>query len=245
MESFPEKVVTVAMTPNGYADGLATQITSKGRMKYFVMPEEVEMSIENFLNKLDDLSEDFICYIQRQNSNLIEDFPELICDVSDEISWASQAFNKHPDAVNFWMGDYRAITSMHKDFYENIYCVIDGYKDFILIPPTDLPYVTYKTYPVGTYKNVLSTNFHIEEVTDNKIKWIAVDPLNTRHYEKYPQFKNATQYKVRVKSGDCLYLPSLWFHHVRQSHKCIAVNYWYDMEFDLKYCYYKMLKRLS
>ena len=31
-------------------------------------------------------------------------------DVS-EMSWASEAFGKDPDAVNFWMGDGRAVTS--------------------------------------------------------------------------------------------------------------------------------------
>lgn len=40
---------------------------------------------------------------------------------------------------------------MHKDPYENIYCVIDGYKDFILIPPTDLPFVPYKKYPKAEF----------------------------------------------------------------------------------------------
>lgn len=40
---------------------------------------------------------------------------------------------------------------MHKDPYENIYCVIDGYKDFILIPPTDLPHVPYKKYPKAEF----------------------------------------------------------------------------------------------
>ena len=36
---------------------------------------------------------------------------------------------------------------------------------------------------------------------------------------------------MRVKAGDVLYLPSLWFHHLEQSHGCIAVNFWYDMDF--------------
>jgi jumonji domain-containing protein 7 len=34
-----------------------------------------------------------------------------MCDVESEISWASEAFDKQPDAVNFWMGDARAVTS--------------------------------------------------------------------------------------------------------------------------------------
>lgn len=155
---------------------------------------------------------------------------------------------------------------MHKDPYENIYCVIDGYKDFIIIPPTDLPWVPHQIYTVATYSNVTENNFNIvpkartvtnfcdgdniERHSDNsnislyeKIKWISVDPLNP-DINKYPNYKKANVYKVRVEKGDCLYLPSLWFHHVRQSHGCIAVNYWYDMDFDIKYCYYKMLEQL-
>lgn len=133
---------------------------------------------------------------------------------------------------------------MHKDPYENIYCVISGFKDFILIPPTDLPYVPYKHYPVAKFKNVTSGNYEIEKQLGQKIKWIAVDPLRSQDFEKYPMFRKASIYQVRVNQGDCLYLPSLWFHHVRQSHKCVAVNYWYDMDFELKYCYFKMLENM-
>ena len=35
---------------------------------------------------------------------------ELIDDII-ELSWAREAFGKNPDAVNFWMGDSRAVTS--------------------------------------------------------------------------------------------------------------------------------------
>lgn len=53
-----------------------------------------------------------VLYIQRQNSNLTEDFQELWKDIDIEsLSFAAEAFNKEPDAVNFWMGDERAITS--------------------------------------------------------------------------------------------------------------------------------------
>lgn len=137
--------------------------------------------------------------------------------------------------------------SVHKDPYENIYCVIDGCKDFLLIPPTDRPYVPHRTYPVGAFKNVTYSSFEIEykesEGKHDTIEWIAIDPQQP-DYEKHPTFRETNVYKVKVKKGDSLYLPSLWFHHVRQSHKCLAVNYWYDMDFDLKYCYYRMLEKL-
>lgn len=51
-------------------------------------------------------------YIQKQNSNLTTDFSELLEDVDlQTIQFAYEAFNKQPDAINFWMGDERAITS--------------------------------------------------------------------------------------------------------------------------------------
>lgn len=46
-------------------------------------------------------------------------------------------------------------------------------------------------------------------------------------------------------AGDVLYLPSLWFHHLRQSHSCVAVNFWYDMEFDGKYLAKNLLEDLA
>ncbi|GJQ69910.1 hypothetical protein Trydic_g22452 [Trypoxylus dichotomus] len=147
-------------------------------------------------------------------------------------------------------------TKVHKDPYENIYCVIDGYKDFIIIPPTDLPWVPHNIYKKGIFKNVTNNSYDIEMIKStlenenddgsNEIEtlpWISIDPL-TPDYERFPEFRRVSMYKVRVNKGDVLYLPSLWFHHVRQSHGCIAVNYWYDMECDIKYCYYRMLETM-
>ncbi|KAL4716497.1 hypothetical protein ACJJTC_015925 [Scirpophaga incertulas] len=256
-KKIPNKNVTVALTPNGYADGIAMD---KNGRELFVMPYETDMKMNEFLDILEQKRSNMIPYIQRQNSNLIEDFCELLPEIEQEVSFASEAFNKSPDAVNFWMGDERAVTSMHKDPYENIYCVIDGYKDFILIPPTDLPFVPYKKYPRAEFKlcegdwDIVEVDqkldvceeLELDEVvvTSMDLPWICIDPLQP-DYNMYPDFKKVHKYHVRINKGDCLYLPSLWFHHVRQSHSCIAVNYWYDMEFDIKYCYFKMLEALT
>ncbi|CAG9792632.1 unnamed protein product [Diatraea saccharalis] len=257
-DKIPNKKVSVALTPNGFADGIT--MDSKG-VEYFVMPFETEMTMEEFLDHLEEKRPGMIPYIQKQNSNLTEDFTELLADVKREIPFANEAFNKSPDAINFWMGDERAVTSMHKDPYENIYCVIDGYKDFILIPPTDLPYVPYKRYPRAEFKliegkweiipvekmNVNQSGIEGDKLDDEleeaMLPWICIDPLHP-DYGKYPDYQKAHKYHIRLDKGDCLYLPSLWFHHVRQSHGCLAVNYWYDMEFDVKYCYFKMLEKL-
>ncbi|CAG5055135.1 unnamed protein product [Parnassius apollo] len=215
-EKFSHKKVSVAVTPNGLADGITKD---QHGVEHFVTPCEVEMTMGDFLTMLENKSENLIPYIQRQNSNLTEDFPELIRDVETDIPFASEAFNKKPDAVNFWMGDERAVTSMHKDPYENIYCVIDGYKDFILIPPTDLPYVPYKRYPQAEFKKTGDT-WHVQPITTVRdcdsmensdgeatrdrgieapqmLPWICIDPLKP-DLAKYPEFSKAHQYRVRL-----------------------------------------------
>jgi hypothetical protein len=69
------------------------------------------MPMNKFLKSLENPVVNRVHYIQTQNSNLTKEFAELIADSADEIEWASTLFGTKPDAVNFWMGDERAITS--------------------------------------------------------------------------------------------------------------------------------------
>lgn len=134
----------------------------------------------------------------------------------------------------------------HKDPYENIYCVVRGHKDITLFPPTDLPWLPYKTCQQAIYvRNPLDGKISIKPLSDEtpKLPWIAVDPLNP-DLEQFPDYKNAHPLKLRLNAGDVLYLPSLWFHHLQQSHGCIAVNFWYDMEFDAKFNYFSFVSNI-
>ncbi|CAG2063544.1 unnamed protein product [Timema podura] len=108
-KTLSDKKVTVAVTPNGYADAIATRSEQNADIEYFVMPEEREMNMSEFLDALEDRHKyPGVFYVQRQNSNLTEDFPELMREVEPEISWASEAFGCPPEAVNLWVGDERS-----------------------------------------------------------------------------------------------------------------------------------------
>lgn len=134
---------------------------------------------------------------------------------------------------------------MHKDFYENIYGVVKGSKKFILIPPTEVWRIPTKKYPQGVYERKEDGSFRIEKIKDEPLlPWVSIDPLKP-DLTKYPKYRDITRYEVDVEEGDLLYLPSLWFHHVQQSHGCIAVNYWFDMKFDYNYCIFQLLERLK
>ena len=84
-EQIGDLEVTVTVTPNGYADAV-----TGGK---FVMPEERRMTISKFLDILDNPSSaNGVFYIQKQNSNLTDEFSVLLKDVDAEITWGTEAF---------------------------------------------------------------------------------------------------------------------------------------------------------
>lgn len=52
-EIFNDRKISVAVTPNGYADAIAEKIIDGKTVECFVLPEERFMTITEFLNKLE------------------------------------------------------------------------------------------------------------------------------------------------------------------------------------------------
>lgn len=95
---------------------------------------------------------------------------------------------------------------MHKDPYENIYCVVSGQKEFILHPPTDLPWIPYAEYPRAHFESINDGNFKmVPDLDEGLIPWISIDPLNP-DLNKYPDYDKATPIKCTVRKGEILYL---------------------------------------
>lgn len=63
----------------------------------------------------------------------------------------------------------KKILSVHKDPYENIYCVISGHKDFILIPPVSYHNVPRRRFPSGVFKTDPQTEkMEIQPILDGE-----------------------------------------------------------------------------
>ena len=57
------------------------------------MPEERRMTVSKFLDTIENPSSaNGVFYIQKQNSNLTDEFSSLLKDVDSEISWGTDAF---------------------------------------------------------------------------------------------------------------------------------------------------------
>jgi len=80
----------------------------------------------------------------------------------DTFDWAEEAFGTPLEAVNLWMGNQCSVSSMHKDFYENLFYVASGTKVFCLCPPGDVAFLDpYHTeYPIGQLEYRATRNIH-------------------------------------------------------------------------------------
>mmetsp|Transcript_16019 Transcript_16019/g.28315 ORF Transcript_16019/g.28315 Transcript_16019/m.28315 type:complete len:143 (+) Transcript_16019:238-666(+) len=112
------KKVTVDITPDGNGDCI---IVRNGEY-IFVKPEERQMEVREFAELL--MSRDQargIPYLSHQNDSMNKEFDDLLQHIGPSIGFASEAFGNTPDAVNIWIGDERAVSSLHKDHYELLF----------------------------------------------------------------------------------------------------------------------------
>eukprot|EP00597_Dinobryon_sp_UTEXLB2267_P001478 CAMPEP_0170069556 /NCGR_PEP_ID=MMETSP0019_2-20121128/8184_1 /TAXON_ID=98059 /ORGANISM="Dinobryon sp., Strain UTEXLB2267" /LENGTH=266 /DNA_ID=CAMNT_0010277625 /DNA_START=260 /DNA_END=1060 /DNA_ORIENTATION=+ len=213
-------------------------------------------------------------YLSQQNDNLRSEMPILMQDVDESLTLVEELFGgTAPEAVNLWIGDNRSVSSIHKDHYENMYAVIQGEKWFTLFPPTDFVHFPEETYPTGRYElteegnnkldmldhsNISICNESSKKTTISKcdfsvtssncpqshLSWLPFDPEESQSYIKYPQLHSTNPIRCKVRAGEVLYIPAMWYHRVTQSQFTIAVNYWYDQRFDFRYVFYQTVKSL-
>ncbi|KAI8808687.1 cupin-like domain-containing protein [Cladochytrium replicatum] len=278
MQKLGSSSITVTATPNGLADAVIRD--------EFVTPYEVKMCAsdlfslfragrpitpQNFKNQLNDVTP--VYYVQSQCDNMNSEFSCLRDDVPQGVEWASEALGKPYDAMNFWMGETAAVTSLHKDHYENVYIVIAGEKTFTLIPPTEFFTLDERPYPTAQYtpsneallfeSSRKPQSWNITRVDPpSNTRWVSIPPRFLRDGKDQdlpPDFvARCRPMEVTLSAEDILYLPAMWFHRVEQTSEvlfssdvnvpnldcAIALNYWYDMEFDNRYSYFSFLRNI-
>ncbi|KAF4660611.1 hypothetical protein FOL47_007071 [Perkinsus chesapeaki] len=222
-----EKLVSVNFTPNGKADAVLEN-------KVFAKPCEEKIPFGDFWEYITSRREDRgIPYLSHQNDSLRQEIPELIGKyIPERIEWLDETLETKVDAVNLWIGDERSHSSTHSDFYENIYTCLYGVKVFHLLPPCFLPKIGEGRYPAATYHRRDDATLELEPEAEDVV-WVMKEVQELSEC-----------LTVELAAGDALYLPSLWLHSATQNCLTVGVNHWYDMDFDLKYCYYSMVRAL-
>lgn len=243
------ELITVDVTPNGEGDA----VLRTDRCDVFVKPMEVKLTLSEFLAARRDrhcvsdrIPPSSVLYCSHQNSSLAQELPALMREVDEELPWATAAFDCPPEAVNFWMGDADSRTSMHRDHYENVYTVVTGAKHFVLLPPTEQPWLDEKPVRAARYcrsppsprpssaaaaVHTLNGFDVLLDEPEELVAWVHVDPeqceqIDGHHFSQFPPLH------VTILPGEVLYLPAMWFHQVSSDDRTIAVNWWHDMDFQ-------------
>ncbi|CAO3663271.1 unnamed protein product [Umbelopsis vinacea] len=227
-----DQEITVATTPNGLADAVTRDPVSE--QEYFATPYEKKMPFNKFLDIMLGAQNEYPHYASLQNSSLTTEYKVLMDDVDPDIPWFTEALGRKPDAINFWFGDSRSKTCLHKDPYENCYAVVRGTKKFVLLPPIEYYCVHESSFPCATYVMCDNGKLQLKALNPTmKTPCTPVDPTNP-DLERYPRFRYAKPITVTVREGEMLYLPAFWMHQVSQNgpEGVIAVNYWYDLDYQ-------------
>lgn len=112
-----------------------------------------------------------------------------------------------------WIGN-RVIVACHFDTASNIACVVAGRRRFTLFPPDQVRnlYIgPYESTPAGT-----------------PISLVDFDAPDLRRFPRFAEAM-ATAELAELEPGDALYIPYMWWHHVRSLDPInVLVNYWWN-----------------
>ena len=114
--------------------------------------------------------------------------------------------------TSLWLGN-RTITAAHWDLAQNLACVVAGRRRFTLFAPDQIGNLY-----VGPVDNTLAG------------QPISLVDFDAPDLDAHPKFAEAMRHArvAELEPGDAIYIPSLWWHHVRSLDDVGAlVNFWW------------------
>lgn len=111
------------------------------------------------------------------------------------------------------------------DHYENVYCMVRGWKVFTLLPPSDVYRMHLRHYHAAKYTCIDGELHPVIHQPLQHVSWSPINPNPATAEERlqaardYPHFFDSSLPKpirVVLGPGETLYLPAMWYHHVAQ-----------------------------
>jgi hypothetical protein len=106
----------------------------------------------------------------------------------------------------FWLGPAGTVTPLHHDLPHNLSAQLFGRKRWLLYPPTES---VYRCAPWSRAPN-----------------FARVDPERP-DVARFPRFASARPLGCVLSPGEVLFIPRLWWHHVRSLDDNAAINFWF------------------
>ncbi|KAK3579916.1 hypothetical protein CHS0354_012457 [Potamilus streckersoni] len=151
----------------------------------------------------------FLSIYNKSNLYMVHDIPKQMAgDVYLPSSLQCGGFEKNLDFSVMWFSSGETKSVLHYDGADNINCLLDGRKEFVLIDKK--------------HKDLVERDGFEKDGTFSTVDVEKVD------LDKFPGLKEAPWYEVNMTKGDCLFIPFKWYHHVHSlPGRNLAVNHWF------------------
>lgn len=133
-----------------------------------------------------------------------ERLPELLKDLRPPTIQRNATWH----STRLWLGPSGTCSPLHHDFPDNLYVQVFGRKRLILIDRRHKRAV----YPRAPWSGL--PNFSRVD---------AEHPNDPR----FPRFARVPRMICVVEPGEVLYIPRLWWHHVRALEMSVSINLWF------------------
>jgi hypothetical protein len=107
-----------------------------------------------------------------------------------------------------YIGPAGTVTPLHHDLPENLYAVVRGRKRITLFHPDDSKFL---------YRNPFWSRLP---------NFSQVNP-EAPDLDAFPKYGRARPLVIDLKAGETLYIPSFWWHHLRNMETSIAMSFWW------------------
>ena len=107
----------------------------------------------------------------------------------------------HDVLAKVWVGQAGACTSLHFDLCHGLICQVFGAKRVTLYPPSESSHLSPYKHDEGI-------------VRCSQLDQLLMDSGCAKQREMHPDSENAKGVRVVVNTGDALYVPPFWWHHV-------------------------------
>lgn len=127
-----------------------------------------------------------------------------------------------------WMSSGETKSVIHKDGSDNLLCQLDGVKRIIVWNASNSSIM--QSSACGWHDAAQ------EGVYEGYGAWARVDVDEIDLYQ-HPGFSQMPWWEARLEPGDCLFLPSAWYHHVHSlPGRNLAFSVWWTRQFETKAC---------
>ena len=126
--------------------------------------------------------------------------------------------------IQIWLGPAGTVSPAHIDLSHNLFCQVVGRKYFRLFAPQEKD----RLYPSDMW-NTSQVDIGLE------IEWSDEDSsdrderrrLREEQRRQFTNFKGAKYMECVLEPGDCLFIPSGWWHYVQSLDISASVSFWW------------------